>query len=66
MTASRKAKRCPVCGKPATPAHRPFCSQGCANVDLNRWLSGAYRIPAREETPGRGAEDDPDTGDEQH
>jgi uncharacterized protein len=28
---------------------RPFCSRRCANVDLNRWLSGVYAVPVREE-----------------
>jgi endogenous inhibitor of DNA gyrase (YacG/DUF329 family) len=37
------AKPCPICGKPAEPRWRPFCSKRCADVDLNRWLSGAYR-----------------------
>lgn len=37
---------CPVCGKPVTAEHRPFCSDRCRKVDLNRWLSEAYRIPA--------------------
>ena len=36
---------CPICTKPAVPAFRPFCSARCADVDLNRWLSGAYVIP---------------------
>jgi endogenous inhibitor of DNA gyrase (YacG/DUF329 family) len=27
---------------------RPFCSKRCADVDLHRWLSGAYAIPAVE------------------
>lgn len=39
-------KRCPVCGKPAAEASRPFCSERCRDVDLNRWLSGGYAIPA--------------------
>jgi uncharacterized protein len=42
---------CPTCGKPAVEANRPFCSRRCANVDLQRWLSGAYAIPSTEE-PG--------------
>lgn len=66
MTAARNGKPCAVCGKPATPAHRPFCSQGCADIDLNRWLSGAYRIAASEETPGRVSEEDADGDDERH
>jgi endogenous inhibitor of DNA gyrase (YacG/DUF329 family) len=42
-------KRCPICGKPAVEAARPFCSGRCADVDLNRWLKGVYAIPGREE-----------------
>jgi endogenous inhibitor of DNA gyrase (YacG/DUF329 family) len=38
-------EKCPICGKPADPKTRPFCSRRCADVDLNRWLSGAYTIP---------------------
>lgn len=41
-------KACPICGKPATEKHAPFCSPRCADVDLNRWLKGAYAIPAVE------------------
>ena len=40
---------CPICGKPAVEASRPFCSRRCADVDLNRWLSGAYTIPVTED-----------------
>jgi endogenous inhibitor of DNA gyrase (YacG/DUF329 family) len=36
-----------VCGKPATKERDPFCSRRCAQVDLNRWLSGTYSIPGR-------------------
>ena len=38
-------KRCPICGKPAVDKFRPFCSSRCADVDLHRWLTGAYVIP---------------------
>lgn len=44
-----KAKRCPICGKPAQAETRPFCSPRCRDVDLNRWLSGSYVIPASED-----------------
>ena len=40
------AKPCPICGKPPTEASKPFCSERCRDVDLNRWLSDSYRIPA--------------------
>ena len=56
-------KSCPICGKPAVEKFRPFCSRRCANVDLNRWLSGVYAVPVKE------AEDEdgmcsPEAGDE--
>jgi endogenous inhibitor of DNA gyrase (YacG/DUF329 family) len=38
-------KPCPICGKPALEASRPFCSERCRDVDLNRWLSNSYAIP---------------------
>ncbi len=37
---------CPVCNKDSDPKFRPFCSRRCADVDLGRWLNGAYSIPA--------------------
>lgn len=40
----RKAPVCSICGKPVDPAFLPFCSKRCANVDLHRWLNGAYAI----------------------
>jgi endogenous inhibitor of DNA gyrase (YacG/DUF329 family) len=43
-----KARPCPICGKPAIDAYAPFCSKRCAEVDLHRWLSGRYAIPAVE------------------
>lgn len=43
------AAKCVLCGKLADPAHRPFCSRRCADVDLHRWLGGVYRIETDEE-----------------
>jgi endogenous inhibitor of DNA gyrase (YacG/DUF329 family) len=40
---------CPICGKPRLPQFRPFCSKRCADVDLNRWLSGVYAVPVTED-----------------
>jgi endogenous inhibitor of DNA gyrase (YacG/DUF329 family) len=40
---------CPICGKPANESVRPFCSRRCADVDLNRWLSGVYAVPVADE-----------------
>ena len=43
------SKPCPECGKPAeNPKTLPFCSPRCRDVDLNRWLSGRYVIPGKE------------------
>ncbi|BAM86833.1 conserved hypothetical protein [Bradyrhizobium oligotrophicum S58] len=50
---ARPAGRCPICRRPSTEAVRPFCSPRCRDVDLHRWLSGSYVIPAVE-----GDEDD--------
>jgi hypothetical protein len=53
MTAPTSPSRpCPICGKPAQAAYRPFCSKRCADVDLQRWLSGAYVIPGEPEEEG--------------
>ena len=43
------ARNCPICGKAADQAFRPFCSKRCADVDLNRWLSGVYAVPVKDE-----------------
>jgi len=52
------AAPCPICRKPANDAYRPFCSKRCADVDLQRWLTGAYAVPAVEDEPT-----DPDDGE---
>jgi endogenous inhibitor of DNA gyrase (YacG/DUF329 family) len=36
---------------------RPFCSKRCADIDLYRWLGGAYAIPVDNEAEaGQGAD----------
>lgn len=37
---------CPICSKKTDPKYRPFCSKRCADIDLGRWLSGSYAVPA--------------------
>ncbi len=37
---------CPICGRPAVEAARPFCSPHCRRLDLGRWLAGGYVIQA--------------------
>jgi len=39
---------CPICKKPVAARYRPFCSRRCADVDLGRWMTGSYAIPAEE------------------
>lgn len=52
------AKKCPICGKLAVEKFKPFCSKRCADVDLNRWLSGSYAIPARDDEPQADGDDE--------
>jgi endogenous inhibitor of DNA gyrase (YacG/DUF329 family) len=44
-----RIKGCPICGKPSTAESRPFCSERCRDVDLNRWLSGTYVVRASDD-----------------
>jgi endogenous inhibitor of DNA gyrase (YacG/DUF329 family) len=55
--------KCPICRRQAEAAYRPFCSRRCADVDLSRWLRGAYAIPdAPESEDGNGARAAGDVG----
>ncbi len=40
--------RCPVCKEETEQAWRPFCSKRCADIDLGRWMTGAYSVPAED------------------
>lgn len=49
---------CPICRKTTAPRYRPFCSKRCADVDLGKWFSGEYAVPATDpEDIEAGAED---------
>ena len=37
---------CPICKQETAKEYRPFCSRRCADVDLGRWLTGAYAVPS--------------------
>lgn len=39
---------CPICKKQPDAKYRPFCSKRCTDVDLGKWLTGSYIIPADE------------------
>ena len=58
------AARCPICGKATEQAFRPFCSKRCADIDLNRWLSGVYAVPVKEDEDEDG-ERPPDAGEDE-
>jgi hypothetical protein len=66
IVALRPARPCPICGKPSVREFYPFDSKRCADIDLNRWLSGNYAIPGEkaQSTPGDASppEDDADRG----
>jgi endogenous inhibitor of DNA gyrase (YacG/DUF329 family) len=53
----RLASACPICRKAALAAYRPFCSKRCADIDLNRWLTGSYAIPVAEDADEDGEDD---------
>ena len=51
---------CPICSRAPDARYKPFCSRRCADVDLGKWLTGGYAIPAQaidDENP----QDDPAT-----
>jgi len=43
MTAAPRP--CPICKKPRSEAHAPFCSTRCKDRDLVRWSSDGYSVP---------------------
>ncbi len=55
----RPKRPCPICATPSTRAFFPFCSRRCADIDLNRWLKGAYAIPVVEEDDVPGEDEPP-------
>jgi endogenous inhibitor of DNA gyrase (YacG/DUF329 family) len=66
-----ETRTCPICRRPLGAREdalrfRPFCSKRCADVDLGRWLKGAYAIPAQEadDEDGESSESQPEESDE--
>ena len=49
VTPLRPKRPCPECGRSSARETYPFCSTRCKDVDLNRWLSGSYVIPVRDD-----------------
>jgi endogenous inhibitor of DNA gyrase (YacG/DUF329 family) len=63
-------RTCPICKRPLGAGEeaervRPFCSKRCADIDLGRWLTGSYAIPAAEseaESSDQSGEDEGGSG----
>lgn len=55
MTLTRK---CPICGKPRSTEHAPFCSPRCRDKDLLKWLDDGYAVPGPPADPPMGGEVD--------
>jgi uncharacterized protein len=56
----RPKSPCPICTKPSLQRYHPFCSRRCADIDLNRWLSGRYAIPVADPSEDEDADGDAD------
>ncbi len=54
---SSAGAKCPICGRATLRRWRPFCSKRCADVDLGRWLTGSYAVPAEEAVHPEAARD---------
>ena len=66
-----QTRTCPICNRPLDAREdalrfRPFCSRRCADIDLGRWLKGAYAIPVAEteDEDGETPEGKPSDGDD--
>ena len=44
-SAPNPSRKCPICGKPRSETHTPFCSPRCRDCDLVRWLEAGYALP---------------------
>ena len=54
MSRAGSSKKCPLCAKPLSGSHGPFCSQGCRDRDLLNWLGDSYRVPGPPAEEGAG------------
>ena len=66
--AQPRTRTCPICNRPLGEQEdalrfRPFCSKRCADVDLGRWLKGAYAIPVVDDEDEDGETPDGGPGD---
>jgi endogenous inhibitor of DNA gyrase (YacG/DUF329 family) len=52
------ARKCPICGKPRSAEHAPFCSTRCRDRDLLNWLDDGYALPGPRTQAERDEDDD--------
>jgi endogenous inhibitor of DNA gyrase (YacG/DUF329 family) len=45
------SKSCPICKKPRSEKHAPFCSDRCRDRDLAKWFGDSYAVPGRAALP---------------
>lgn len=51
-------RKCPICGKPRTAEHSPFCSPRCRDRDLVQWLEDGYALPGPRAEPELPSDED--------
>lgn len=60
--ATATSPQCSICKRPIEhpPENKwfPFCSNRCKVIDLSKWLSGDYKIPALDDEPDDGSTPD--------
>ena len=49
----KQPRKGPYCGGVEAPEFAPFCSRGCKDRDLLKWLGGGYKIPGPKADPER-------------
>ena len=40
--------KCLICNSEVVPAHKPFCSIRCKDIDLGKWFNENYRVQTEE------------------
>lgn len=61
---TKDSAKCPLCTKPVQDVYAPFCSAGCKDRDLLKWLGDGYAIPGpvalgdEEDAPDMGANEE--------
>lgn len=51
MSSASRPKLCPICKKPRSEEHAPFCSLRCRDRDLVRWFGDGYAVPGPPANP---------------